>query len=138
MTRSLPFQTLRVFMDASGYFALAHARDASHAETVVIREQLTAELHALLRTRVNCQIALAVLTEIDSSRMTTLVRVHHLDEQRARDILRQYDDKDFSLTDAVSFAVMERLGINLAFSLDHHFGQYGWQLVGSDPPARGT
>jgi predicted nucleic acid-binding protein len=36
------------------------------------------------------------------------------------------DDKDFTLTDATSFAVMERLGITYAFTFDHPFTQYGF------------
>jgi predicted nucleic acid-binding protein len=133
-------------MDSSGYFTLTHARDAFHAEAVSVFGQLTAEryrffttnfilaeLHALLQSRVNRQVALAVLTQIDNSRMTTIVRARQQDEQRAHDILRRYDDKDFSLTDAVSFAVMERLGISIAFTFDQHFGQYGWQLAPPSP-----
>ncbi len=41
----------------------------------------------------------------------TIIRVSEADEQRAHEIIYQYDDKDFSLTDATSFAVMERLHI---------------------------
>jgi predicted nucleic acid-binding protein len=40
---------------------------------------------------------------------TTVIRVRAVDEVRARQIIYRYDDKDFSLTDAISFAVMERL-----------------------------
>jgi len=39
--------------------------------------------------------------------------------------LERYADKDFSLTDAISFAVMEWLGISVALSLDRHFVEYG-------------
>lgn len=42
---------------------------------------------------------------------------------------QSHDDKDFSFTDALSFAVMERLRIRTAFSLDRHFAQFGWTLV---------
>ena len=41
----------------------------------------------------------------------------------------KYQDKDFSLTDAISFAVMERLQITQAFTFDRHFAQYGFTLV---------
>lgn len=61
---------------------------------------------------------------------TTVVRVSAEDEERARAIIFQYDDKDFSLTDALSFAVMERLRIRAALSFDRNFAQYGFQLLG--------
>jgi predicted nucleic acid-binding protein len=64
-----------------------------------------------------------------------IVRVRSRDEDRAWQIITQYSDKDFSLTDAISFAVMERLGIKTAFSLDRHFTQFGWQTI---PPALAT
>ncbi len=47
-------------------------------------------------------------------------------EMQARDILRRYDDQTFSYTDAVSFAVMEHLGILEAFAFDHHVSVAGF------------
>jgi predicted nucleic acid-binding protein len=37
------------------------------------------------------------------------------------------------LTDATSFAIMERLGILEAFSFDRHFRQFGFSVIGLDP-----
>lgn len=59
----------------------------------------------------------------------TIVRVTTADEARGREILRRYSEKDFSLTDATSFSVMERLGIGLAFTFDRDFEQYGFQAI---------
>ncbi|MFA0758219.1 MAG: hypothetical protein NOOUEUKL_000877 [Candidatus Fervidibacter sp.] len=47
------------------------------------------------------------------------------DLDKALSILERYADKDFSLTDAISFAVMGWLGISVALSLDRHFVEYG-------------
>lgn len=57
------------------------------------------------------------------------VHVSAADERRARSIIAQYDDKDFSLVDATSFAVMERLHIPTAFALDRNFTQYGFRVL---------
>jgi predicted nucleic acid-binding protein len=128
-------------VDTSAYFALANPQDASHREVRQTLEQIVtrrygifttnfilAETHALLLTRVHRTVALQILTEIEES-ATVVVRVSARDERRAREILRQYTDKNFSLTDATSFAVMERLGIVYAFTLDHHFAQYGFAIA---------
>jgi predicted nucleic acid-binding protein len=87
-----------------------------------------AETHALLLTRLNRFVAARFLDETEDMPVT-MVRVTEEDEQRARAIIRQYDDKDFSLTDATSFAVMERLAISQAFTLDRNFAQYGWVVL---------
>jgi predicted nucleic acid-binding protein len=46
--------------------------------------------------------------------------------------LARFNDQDFSLTDAVSFAVMSERGIRDALALDHHFTVAGFSRF---PPA---
>jgi predicted nucleic acid-binding protein len=58
-----------------------------------------------------------------------VIRSRAADENRAKQILFQYDDKDFSFADAISFAVMERLQIRLAFTCDRDFAQYGFTVL---------
>ncbi len=57
------------------------------------------------------------------------------DEQRAKAIVGQYHDKDFSYCDALNFAVMERLEIQEAIAFDDYFRQYG-QFTTSNVPWR--
>ena len=40
-------------------------------------------------------------------------------------LLRAHDDKTYSLCDAMSFVVMERLSITDAIAFDRHFAEYG-------------
>src|SRR3954464_2903166 len=115
----------QVFIDSSAYLAIAYSRDHYYGIAHAIAERLyaerwqfvtsnfvVAETHALLLSRVNRMVAATVLRQIDAS-PTVLIRVTVEDEQRARAIIAQYRDKDFSLTDATSFAIMERLGITV-------------------------
>ena len=47
--------------------------------------------------------------------------------------LKQYQDKRFSLTDCVSFALMQQRSIGTAFAFDVHFRQMGFRtLTGTD------
>lgn len=50
-------------------------------------------------------------------------RVSEKTKKEARRILEKY--KNFSYTDATSFALMARLSFDLAFTYDSHFAQYG-------------
>jgi predicted nucleic acid-binding protein len=46
------------------------------------------------------------------------------EEQRAKEILARHADKDWTLCDAVSFAVLDARRVTRAFTFDHHFRQY--------------
>jgi uncharacterized protein len=131
-----------VFLDASCFLALANQRDSYHAEAVAIWTRLVderwqaittnfvvAETHALFIVRLGRGQALSFLERIDAS-STTVARVTVQDEARAREIVRRYVDRDFSLTDALSFSVMERLRVAVAFTFDRHFTQYGLRVAG--------
>ena len=134
----------RVFTDSSAYFALLDRRDQRHAEARAIQEWLirqrarlfttdlvVAETHALLLTRLSHAVATAFLRDMTQS-FTTVLWVKPSDIERARELIYRYDDKDFSLTDAASFVVMERAAISAAFTFDHHFAQYGLTVLGPE------
>ena len=46
-----------------------------------------------------------------------MVRVSPREEQLGKEILVRHADKDFSLCDAISFAVMESRGVRAAFRM---------------------
>jgi predicted nucleic acid-binding protein len=136
----------RVLIDSAAYYALADGDAVEHARSVAVFEQLAfehrplvttnfivAETHALVLRRLGRDMAAGILRRIDRSK-TTIVRVKWTDEQRAREIITTHDDKDYTLTDATSFAVMERLGITTVFTFDRHFAQYGFTVLGLDEP----
>jgi uncharacterized protein len=132
--------TRTAFVDTSAFYALTDAHDQNHpaARTIITRladeefrlftsNLVLAETHALLLARLGRSVASLVLQEIDRS-SARVVRASVLDEQRGRDIIYRHEDKDFSLTDAISFAIIERMGIAHAFAFDRHFEQYGVEM----------
>jgi predicted nucleic acid-binding protein len=50
-------------------------------------------------------------------------------EAEAEAILRRYSDQGFSLTDAVSFALLRRRGLSAAFAFDAHFVTAGFMCL---------
>ena len=134
----------RVFIDTAAFYALVDSSEMRHlaADSIHLRlaqerwrlfttNYIVAETHALLQVRLGHHYALRFLDEMDQS-PTVIVRVTSLDERRSREILHQYADKSFSFTDATSFAVMERLRIDIAFTFDRNFVQYGLTVLTPD------
>jgi predicted nucleic acid-binding protein len=137
----LPLRERRVFVDSSVYLALLDQDDEHHREATQILNQLAEEryrqfttnvllieAHALILSVLSRTQAAQFLKDMQESN-TVIVRVRAADEDRAKQILFQYDDKDFSFADAISFAVMERLAIRLAFTFDRDFVQYGFTVL---------
>ncbi|HEX5501940.1 MAG TPA: PIN domain-containing protein [Thermomicrobiales bacterium] len=141
MRAPAPGRDHRALIDTSAFYALTDDGDRHHEEARAILGRLAAErwrlfttnfilaeTHALILARLGRILAARVLQDIDRGSVT-IVRVAAVDERRAREIIAQYQDKDFSLTDATSFAVVERLHIARAFAFDQHFAQYGLTLL---------
>jgi predicted nucleic acid-binding protein len=137
----LPLRERRVFVDSSVYLALLDADDEHHQAATRIVHQLAQaryrqfttnvlliESHALILSVLGRTQASQFLKDMQESH-TVILRVRSADEERAKQILFQYEDKDFSFADAISFAVMERLGIRLAFTFDRDFAQYGFTIL---------
>ena len=126
--------TRGVLWDSSAILALLDADDADHARAVQVASQIArerrpsfitnyieAETHALLLRKLGRTVArqwlltasLPVVAALDS------------EEQRAKDILARHVDKDWTLCDAVSFAVLDGRRVSRAFTFDHDFRQFG-------------
>lgn len=104
-----------IFADTSGYYAGAAEDEQRHEEARAILTQLERE-HVRFYTRIETSA-------------TTIIAVTADDQANARLILGRRQDKLYSLTDALSFAVMERLGISRVFTFDRTFEQHGFELV---------
>src|SRR5438105_3769202 len=109
----------QIFVDTSAVYALLDRSDGSHADAKrrledvrrrrvepLLTNFIVAESHALLLCRLGADVARRWVL----GNVWPIERVEEEDEARARAILARYTDKDFSYTDATSFAVMERVG----------------------------
>jgi predicted nucleic acid-binding protein len=127
-----------VLLDSSAVLAVLDRADGDHARALRTATELArlrcrlfqttwlrAETHALLVARLGARAAREWL----ATAPPPTLRPEPIDESRGERIVLRYVDKDFSLCDAVAFAVMERFGARVAFTLDRHFRQYGFTVV---------
>ena len=127
----------RVFVDTSGFLALLVPEDQWHGNAAPIFEQanrerwvlvtsnfVIIEAYAVLLIRAGRKEAISFLDMVfgDAYRIE---RVRQEDEERAIALVRAHEDKHYSLCDALSFVLMERLGIHEAIAFDRHFRSYG-------------
>jgi predicted nucleic acid-binding protein len=132
-----------VLWDSSAILALLDADDADHDIAVqqaariakekrpsFITNYLEVETHSLLLSKLGRFLAHEWLLRGG----LPVVRALPEEENRAKEILAVYRDKDWSLCDCISFAVMESRRVHRAFSFDDHFRQYGrFTVLGLDP-----
>jgi uncharacterized protein len=131
----------RLFVDTSAYVALARPNDEHHQEALAVAQKLrrqrarlymtnfvVAETHALLLRYLGASAARSFLREVDKGAVAIVVRADPTDEELAKTLIYHHIDKEYSLVDAISFVVMERLRLKQAFAFDKHFAQYGWQI----------
>ena len=132
-----------MFVDSGGFFALLARGDEVHPRALRVFGQANAErwrlvttntvvveTYALLlyRTREGRTIAIAFLDHLRSADVR-IERVTEIDESKAITLVRHHEDKNYSLCDAQSFVVMERLRINEAIAADDDFRQYGLRTL---------
>ena len=123
-----------VLWDSSAILALIDADDADHARAVRVAHQIASEArpsfvtnyieveaHALLLRKLGRAIARQWLL----TGGLPVIRALPAEEQRAKEMLARHADKDWSLCDAISFAVLDARRVARAFTFDHHFRQYG-------------
>jgi len=92
----------------------------------VTTNALVFETHALLlhRSRPGRETAVKFLDAVQADAYD-VVRVSKNDEDKAIALIRAHEDKLYSLCDAISFVVMERLRIHEAMAFDQHFRTCG-------------
>ena len=131
-----------VFVDTGAWFALADKSDRQHKRAVDIYPELlkdshhltttnlvVAETYVLIRLLMGHRPAIVFLKNISASPRVLKIYSDSTLEEAAESILGQYEDQDFSYTDAVSFAVMKGYGIKQAFTFDQHFLTAGFMIV---------
>ena len=135
------------FVDTSAWYPLVVAKHPDHArlgarlralirdhQRLVTTNLVVAETHALLLRRVGHPTALTFVRTVYETPNVVVHSTREIEAVAERSWLARFTDHDFSLTDAVSFAVMTDRRIREALALDSHFVVAGFETHGLIEP----
>ncbi len=123
---------MSLFVDTSVWYAAADRSDASNSrakailsggEPLVTTDHVLVESWTFIRHRMGRRAAERFWEALRSG-VATVETAGAADLDTAWEIGKSYRDQDFSIVDRTSFAVMRRLGIERAASLDDDFAIY--------------
>lgn len=131
-----------VFVDSGAWIALGDTRDKYHLAAkgqfgtlveervnLVTTNLVIAEVYTIIRHTGGYDPAMRFLRSTRESVRLKVIFSDRALEDQAGEILRKFKDQDFSLVDAVSFAVMQDHEIEEAFAFDRHFTVAGFRLI---------
>jgi predicted nucleic acid-binding protein len=128
-----------IFVDTGIWYAANVPEDPDHVAArelllgatsdLVTTDYVVDELLTLLVVRKHRDIALRIGDDFWTQKSCDLVWTSQDDVKSAWQVFTTFDDKTWSFTDCVSYAVMKRLGIVEAFALDDDFKQFGFVAV---------
>jgi len=131
-----------VFLDTSYVIALELSGDQHHQAALkhwpsvtkslpllVTTSYVFAELVTFFNSRGHHAKAVEIGARLLSSPSVRLVHVGEDLFQAGWQHLQQYRDKNYSLTDCISFLVMKEFGITTALTFDKHFAQAGFKRL---------
>jgi predicted nucleic acid-binding protein len=129
----------RAFADTSFYVALANPGDSLHQAAIrlsaerrglmVTTDFVLVELGNWLSRSDDRPVFAGLLTQLRTDPRTTIVPATRRMVEAGCELYLQRPDKDWSLTDCISFAVMEERSIRDALTADRHFEQAGFSVL---------
>lgn len=130
------------FIDAGYLIALNFPKDQNHRSAVAhwqqlppLRPQLVTtsfildETVTFLNSRDHHAEAVQIGNQLQTSRTIDMIFVDEALFDAGWAYFQTHKDKRYSLTDCISFIVMQQRQIYSALSFDHHFAQAGFQLA---------
>jgi uncharacterized protein len=128
-----------IFVDTSAWYASEVEDDVNHEQARNALAQIATGKHGiaittdyvldetltLMKSRRGLTDALKFIGKIRKSQSVRVFWVNEGIFEKALSIFGKTGDKSWSFTDCTSFALMEDLSINEAFSFDSHFTEVG-------------
>ncbi len=132
----------KFFLDAAYAIALSAVTDQYHKKAEILAIQIETDAIQMITTRAvileignalaKLRYRAAAIELLDSLEEDPNVKIIALSEElynRAMKLFRQRPDKEWGLTDCVSFVVMQDYEITEALTADEHFKQAGFRAL---------
>ncbi len=132
----------RVFLDASYAIALSSPKDQYHQQSIYLANLIENNKTKMITTRAVLieignslakskyrQACVELITSIENDKTIEIIPVSEQLIQRSFELFRQRMDKEWGITDCISFIVMKDYAISDALSTDDHFRQAGFNAL---------
>lgn len=136
-----------IFLDTSYVYALVNSRDEWHSAAKAWQASLTKSRRRLITTEiVLVEIgdglasvkfrgqALEIIKALQSSPLVEIVVLTSDNFAKAMDLYENRHDKDWGLTDCVSFVTMSEYQITESLTVDKHFQEAGFRALLRENP----
>lgn len=133
---------MKVFIDTAAWIALVNQRDDLHYPALEASKKLRQAQSTLITTEFvllevadglsNLSTRSSAINFIESLYRLPKLKIIQLDQslyQKGWQLYKQRLDKEWSLTDCISFVVMKQEIITQAFTSDRHFEQAGYEII---------
>ena len=131
-----------VFLDTAFAIALSVASDEHHQKALVLADELEAQCVRLITTQAVLfeignalaklryrQAAVDLLDALENDPNVEIVVVSQVIYEQTFHLYRNRMDKEWGITDCISFVVMDEYGLTAALTTDEHFQQAGFQSL---------
>ena len=128
-----------VFADTSFYAAILNRRDELHVRAKIAAAKIASRIltteFVLIETANFCTAGrrraayLQLLDRLHQDVDVEIIPATSIDFQRGLELFAARPDKQWSLTDCISFVVMQERGLSEALTADRHFEQAGFMML---------
>jgi len=131
--------TKPIFVDTSYFLALLNSHDEFHERTSIMADQINSRLitteavlteigNALAKSQWR-ELAVDTLNDLRDDEDVEILSISSEVFSKALNFYSSRMDKEWGLTDCISFVVMEDRKLTDALTTDHHFEQAGFKSL---------